>query len=282
MHDMTAHTGKGPSTLPIALSSGSVFPLGAQEAFRIAAQLGYDGLEIMVSSDPVSQDPDAWKSLMDTHQIPVVAVHTPCLLLTQGVWGTDPWGKVRRSIAAAEDVGAGIVVLHPAFRWQREYARSFIDGVRLEQEDTEVRIAIENMYPWGRVRHERFTLGREVEIDAYRPSWNLRDLDVDYATVDLSHTAASREDVMDLVEHLGPRLAHVHLADGTGAPRDEHLIPGRGNQPCAELLQHLAASGYDGTVVVEVSTRAATTPEQRMADLTEALAFARHHLGQSQ
>ena len=73
---------------------------------------------------------------------------------------------------------------------------------------------------------------------------------------------------------LGDRLSHVHLADGSGSPRDEHLVPGRGTQPCGELLEHLAARGFDGSVVVEVSTRR-HTPDERELDLAAALAFAR-------
>jgi sugar phosphate isomerase/epimerase len=71
---------------------------------------------------------------------------------------------------------------------------------------------------------------------------------------------------------------HIHLADGTGSAKDEHLIPGRGAQPCAELLERLAATGWAGNVVVEVSTRRATDAAEREADLAEALAFARLNL----
>ena len=63
---------------------------------------------------------------------------------------------------------------------------------------------------------------------------------------------------------LGDRLAHVHMADGTGVTnRDEHLVPGRGRQPCARLLEGLAADGYPGTVVLEVNTRRAISREAR-------------------
>jgi sugar phosphate isomerase/epimerase len=70
----------------------------------------------------------------------------------------------------------------------------------------------------------------------------------------------------------------VHLGDGTGEGRDEHLVPGRGNQPCAELLASLAGRGFTGAVVVEVATRGAKSRAEREADLAEALAFARRHL----
>jgi sugar phosphate isomerase/epimerase len=70
----------------------------------------------------------------------------------------------------------------------------------------------------------------------------------------------------------------VHLADGSGGPRDEHLVPGRGGQPCAEVCERLADTGFRGTVVIEVSTRGCRTREQRTTLLHEALLFARLHL----
>jgi sugar phosphate isomerase/epimerase len=101
-------------------------------------------------------------------------------------------------------------------------------------------------------------------------------------TLDLSHTAASASDAIAMANELGPRLAHVHLADGTGVTNgpvpDEHLVPGRGRQPCAELLRGIAATGYRGMVVAEVKTTRAATRDDRLADLAETLAFARNHL----
>jgi sugar phosphate isomerase/epimerase len=84
---------------------------------------------------------------------------------------------------------------------------------------------------------------------------------------------------LQMASDLGDRLAHIHLTDGTGLiGKDEHLVPGRGNQPCAELLTGLASAGFDGVVVVEISTRKAASREEREADLAESLAFARTHL----
>jgi sugar phosphate isomerase/epimerase len=66
----------------------------------------------------------------------------------------------------------------------------------------------------------------------------------------------------------------------SGPVPDEHLVPGRGKQPCAELLRGIAATGYQGMVVAEVNTRHAPSREVRRADLVETLAFARTHLSQ--
>jgi sugar phosphate isomerase/epimerase len=259
---------------PVALSTSSVYPERTPDAFEMAARLGYDGVEVMVYADPVSQDADVLCRLTDYHQLPVLAVHAPSLLLTQRVWGREPWEKLRRATELAERVSAKVVVLHPPFRWQQKYVRGFTQGLAAMAAETAVIFAVENMYPLR---------AGASEMVPYAPHWDPTALDVPHVTLDLSHTAASGSDALDMADELGDRLAHVHLADGTGIPSgpipDEHLVPGRGGQPCAELLRRLAGTGYRGVVVVEVKTNRAATREDRLADLAESLAFARQHLG---
>jgi len=119
---------RAPST-PVALSTSSVYPERTPDAFDIAARLGYDAIEVMVYTDPVSQDADVLTRLSDYHRLPILAVHAPSLLLTQRVWGRDPWEKLRRAKDLAERVGARVVVVHAPFRWQQEYARGFEEGL---------------------------------------------------------------------------------------------------------------------------------------------------------
>jgi sugar phosphate isomerase/epimerase len=252
----------------VALSTASVYPESTAAAFEIAARLGYDGVEVMVWTDPVSQDPEALKRLADYHGVPVLAVHAPCLIITQRVWGTDPWAKLVRARNAADALGAGTVVVHPPFRWQRDYARDFLEGIRRMAGETDVRFAVENMFPLR---------ARGRAVTPYAPDWDPTDEDLPDFTIDLSHTAVSQSDAMDMARKMDARLTHVHLADGLGSARDEHLVPGRGTQPCAELLEALAEQGFDGTIVVEVNTRRAEGRAQREADLAEALAYTRLH-----
>ena len=61
--------------------------------------------------------------------MPVVSVHAPTLLVTQRVWGPDPWAKVDRSLElAARRRAPTRWCVHPPFRWQRDYAADFVDG----------------------------------------------------------------------------------------------------------------------------------------------------------
>jgi sugar phosphate isomerase/epimerase len=257
----------------VALSTASVFPETAPDAFEMAARLGYDGVEVMVSADAVSQDVDVLRRLIDYHGIPVLAIHAPCLLVTQHVWGREPWGKLVRAKQVAQELGARVVVVHPPFRWQREYAKDFGAGLVRMEADSDVIFAVENMYPLR---------AGGAEVAPYAPHWNPVPMDYPHVTLDVSHAAVSGSDALEMARELGDRVAHVHLADGTGVSyRDEHLVPGHGTQPCAALVRKLAADGYRGTVVLEVNTRRAANREARQADLAEALEFTRSHLAEA-
>ncbi len=202
----------------------------------------------------------------------MLSVHAPTLLVTQRVWGTDPWEKIDRSMTLADELGADTVVLHPPFRWQREYARDFVDGVADRGSGDGIRLAVENMYPWRGPRSR--------ELEAYLPHWDPVPQPYDHVTLDLSHTSTSGSDAMEMVRQLGPRLRHLHLADGVGlgarrAPRARAGHPavrrgardarGRGVRRSRRRRGHDPAGGRG----------------QRELDLAEALAFARLHLATS-
>ena len=253
----------------IGLSTSSVYPESTSSAFELARRLGYDGVEVMIGIDPVAADIDAVEKLRDYHGVPVLAIHSPCLLITQRVWGTDPWAKLERSAEAARRLDADVVVVHPPFRWQRDYARGFVEGVRRLADSTGILISVENMYPWR-------TPGGELK--AYVPGWDPTELDYDDLTLDLSHASTANLQSIDLVRSWGPRLRHVHLTDGTGSAKDEHLVPGRGDQQAGRVLQYLAERDFSGHVVLEINSRKSATRAQREADLAESLAFARLYL----
>src|SRR3954464_8778040 len=193
-----------------ALSTASVYPESVAHVFEYAARLGYDAVEVMVSIDALSQDVDKVRRLRDYHEVPVCAVHAPCLLITQRVWGTDPWVKVEMSAEMAHELGADVVVVHPPFRWQREYAAGFVEGIAALEESTGLAFAVENMYP-GRASARR-------GVEMYLPGWNPSEETYASATVDLSHAAIAQTSPVEMAERLGSRLRHIHLTDGSGSP----------------------------------------------------------------
>ena len=260
----------------IGMSTTCVYPLPTEHAFRVAKLAGFDGVEIMVTRDEGTQDAVALRALSEKYDLPIMAIHAPVLLLTHFVWGRDPRIKLERSAALAREVGASTVVVHPPFRWQSGYAENFLAIVREISIETSVEIAVENMFPWK-------VGGRSLK--AYSPGWDPTPMDCDAVALDFSHCALSGYDGLTMATALGDRLRHVHLCDGSGGVDegklfDEHLLPGRGSQPVAEVIRGLARAQWDGSIVAEVNTRKARSEQERLELLMETLAFARLHTNQ--
>lgn len=274
--------------ISIGLSTASVYPQNTEAAFQYANELGYDGIELMVWAEPVSQDIGRVALLSDRYHLPVLSVHAPCLLISQGIWGRDPIAKLARSVTAAEDLGAETVVVHPPFRWQRRYARQFSDLISTLEEDSDVEVAVENMFP---IRTDRFfgkyegaadrlrrRGGPGAAVSAYATSFDPTDDGYSHYTLDLSHAATAGVDALTLLDRMGGGLSHLHLTDGSGAAVDEHLVPGDGSQPCVQVCRRLAEGEFTGSVVLEVSTSAVNTKAERLEILSRSLDFARKHL----
>jgi sugar phosphate isomerase/epimerase len=275
--------------IKVGLSTASVYPLRTEAAFEYAARLGYDGVELMVWAETVSQDVDAVEKLSNRYDMPVLSVHAPCLLISQRVWGANPIPKLERSVRVAEQLGAQTVVVHPPFRWQRRYAEGFSEQVAELEAGSDVLVAVENMFPFradrffgaGQSSIDRMRKrggGPGVGISAFAPSYDPLDGEHAHFTLDLSHTATAGTDALEMADRMGAGLVHLHLCDGNGSSADEHLVPGRGTQPTVEVCQMLAGSDFAGHVILEVTTSDARSVAEREALLTESLQFARTHL----
>lgn len=279
----------GRREIRVGLSTASVYPENTEAAFRYAAELGYDGVELMVWAEPASQSISTVQSFVHRYQIPVLAVHAPCLLISQRVWGSDPIAKLTRSVHTADALGAATVVVHPPFRWQRRYAEGFAKQIIELEDSSPVSVAVENMFPM-RVADTLFARGeasiRRLErrggpgpsVTAFTPSYDPTDTGFRHYTLDTSHTATAGVDPLVLAGRMGEGLTHLHLADGRGAAHDEHLIPGEGTQPLVELCDSLTRNGFAGQAVIEINTQNARTTFDRAAMLHRALTFARTHL----
>jgi sugar phosphate isomerase/epimerase len=262
--------------ISIGMSTSCNFPLSVEQSFRLARLAGYDGLEVMVTTDPVTRDAAALRALSERYSMPILSIHAPSLFLTQFVWGRDAQLKLERSAELAAEVGASAVVVHPPFRWEAGYAKNFERIVRQTGQNTGVEICVENMFPW-KVGHKN--------LKAYAPSPDPLDLDVDAMTLDFSHASLTGRDSLEYAMAMGDKLRHIHLCDGKrsvdqGNMKDEHLLPGHGTEPVAEVLTMLAEGGFTGHVVAEVGLHRIRNTQTRLEMLVETAAFAKHHLGQ--
>ncbi|MEW6348960.1 MAG: sugar phosphate isomerase/epimerase family protein [Thermodesulfobacteriota bacterium] len=76
-------------------------------------------------------------------------------------------------------------------------------------------------------------------------------------TLDVGHAQllSEKNRSFEIIESLGPLIEHVHLHDnrgGSGHTDDLHLPIGEGNVDFPRVLGALTATGYDGTMTLEV------------------------------
>jgi sugar phosphate isomerase/epimerase len=258
----------------IACSTVSLFSHSLHEIFPLLAETGFEHLELMVTKDPDTQDARRVSELAEDHGLGIAAIHAPFLLMTRGVWGAEPVGKVFRAIDLAERVGAPLVVVHPPFRWQTRYRAWLREELPGLAERTSVRVAVENMFP---VRIRGRSLG------TFHAIRTLEDLEgFDDVVLDTSHAAVAGLDLLDALAALRTRLAHVHLSDNAGKGWDSHLPIGDGVLPLAAFLDRLASSGYAGAISLEIDLRRhADDPEGLRRTLLANLEFCSARLRQA-
>jgi sugar phosphate isomerase/epimerase len=242
-------------TTPILFSSAAFFARPLAETFRIVAETGYQGVEVMVTKDPASQDAKEIRRLAREHGLTVGAMHAPSLLLTRKVWGTDPVGKIYRAIEVAQDAEIPTVVMHPPYRWQRGYRRWLEDRLPGLEGGTGVTVALENMFPL-RVGERGVTFHANQDLEDLE---GLPDL-----VLDTSHAAVARHDLLEVRRRFGDRLRHVHLSDNAGKGWDSHLPPGQGILDLDSFLNDLAGDGYRGSVSLEVDLRRYLTDDAKL------------------
>lgn len=232
----------------ILFSSAAFFGRPLAETVESVAGAGYTGIEVMVTKDSDSQDPRRMSALAAGAGLTIGALHAPCLLLTRRVWTTDPVRKIYRSVEVAQEAGIPLVVVHPPFRWQREYQGWLLERLAGLEERTGVTIALENMFPLGKTEDRK-----GVALHANPDIHELGGLE--HLVLDTSHAAVARHELITLRRTFGPRLRHVHLSDNAGRGWDSHLPPGQGVLPLDGFLADLRLSGYSGSVTLEVDLR---------------------------
>lgn len=245
----------GPRLL---FSTAAFFARPLADTFGLVADCGYEGVEVMVTKDPASQDPREMRRLADTHGLSIGAIHAPALLLTRKVWGTDPVGKIDRAIHVAEEAEIPLVVMHPPYRWQHGYRRWLAEDLPALEHRTGVTVAIENMFP--------LHIGSRPLM--FHANQDLDDLEgIPHLVLDTSHAAVAKHDLVEVRQRFGARLRHVHLSDNAGRGWDSHLPPGEGILALDTFLDDLVRSGYAETVSLEVDLRSYLTEPARLRDV---------------
>jgi sugar phosphate isomerase/epimerase len=240
-------------------STGSLWSYSIERCFAFAAQAGFDGVEIMVDQRWETRQADYLRRLMNDYQLPIMAVHSPFMVVPG--WPEDNPGRILCSVTLAEAVGAQVVVHHlPArvgFVWVRAGARFFplpapgwnpekgyrhwVEGeYQALQASTPVTLCIENMPAYRR-------FGRRWNYAHWNTPAQMSRFPA--ITLDTTHLGTWGLDPVDVYPRLNSRVRHVHLSNYDGR---EHRRPEDGRLRLKEFLGRLAADNYQGAVSLEL------------------------------
>jgi sugar phosphate isomerase/epimerase len=259
-----------PLVPPVLAATGPFFMFSLEETFELIGEAGFDGAELMIMQDRVSQDPHRLGALAARYGVPVPAVHGPFLVATWLVFGTDPRGKLERCVRFAETAKVSTVVIHPPYRWQTTYADWLDEAIPRIREETGVTIAVENMFPINvNGRSLRFFSGTTPSELGRWPS----------LVLDTSHLAVAGGDLLAAWDELAGRVVHLHVSNNDGRGRDTHGLLDRGVLPVPEFLEEVGAGGFGGAVTLELDVRTWADDRPALLDvLRENLDIARTHL----
>src|SRR5690606_36460630 len=151
--------------------------------------------------------------------------------LTRRVFGTDLVVKAKRTLELTRDVGADLMIVHPPFRWQRDFHQWLLTEVDDEAAELGTRIGVENLYPVSVAR-------RPVRFHRYTAPEHLAPFR--HVVLDTSHFGVANVDITAAYRRLRDQAVHLHVSDNRGGGRDSHAPLGHGRLPLAAFLREVA------------------------------------------
>jgi len=211
--------------------------------FDVLADAGFDGVEVLLAHNPQTRDPAKVLGYAEEAGLDIPVVHGPYMLLLRTVLGTHYIEKTRRSLAIAAAMGAETMVAHAPFRWERGAREWLAAEVETEANAAGVTFGMENLFPVGGRSYS--SVVTPEQLTAYP-----------HVVFDTSHFAVAGIDLFHAWNVLRDRVCHLHVSDNFGNGRDSHAPIGSGVLPLERFLGMIGASGYTGTITLELDCRA--------------------------
>jgi sugar phosphate isomerase/epimerase len=204
------------------------------------------------AADPEKIDVDAIRAAIDRHDLGLVA-HTAYYLPLTSPFGSIRqacMGEFRRAFKAAHKIGATVITIHfdkpPMFFTDRQtvdWHAAVLGPLCDEAAEMGVTIVLE---------HSPSPSANQLDmIEGILENVPLLRFHLDSGHAKLERGCDRWE---EYIHRLGSKLAHVHLSDNDGLA-DQHLPLGSVSRSTTDWPKHikkLKASGYDGTITLEV------------------------------
>lgn len=263
------------------LSTGSLYNYSIDRVFALAAEAGFDGIELLIDDRWDTRQADYLQQLMESHSLPILALHSPFSRNCSG-WGETEYGAIARTAELASELSAQVVVHHLPMRFGyaflqaagrnlllpnpfdsgRQYATWLTEGYATLQSSTDVLLCIENLpairFLGRRVNPARWNAHSRATLDEITR--------FPHITLDTTHLGTWGLDPLEVYDRWGQRVRHVHLSNFDGS---EHRRPEDGSLRLNALLARMAADGYSYSISLELHPDAleAGAPDSRIVDL---------------
>ncbi len=246
-----------PSVL-LSLSTACLYVFPLRRIFSLAAEAGFDGVELTMAPEVWLRGARYVRSLCGEYGLAICSIHQTLMRISPRGMGA---GRIVDAVHMALELGCPIVVIHApgGVGWADRVVQNWLRKVRLGQELAEggtTRLAVENA-GWYRDEDRHDVLGRLSTLANVARRY---DLDI---TLDTCHVGSTGMDLLEAYALVRERVVNVHLSDFKPSPLpinnhflrtllSHHQMPGEGQLPLAQLVSRLAQDGFQGPISIEI------------------------------
>jgi len=233
--------------MKLILSAGSLFTLPAPKVFELAREVGFDGMEVIINHDFGVHNHLRYLRTLQAI-LPVNSIHAP-------FFDVDGWGdkidQLRICCDLALEAEVPLINFHPPswlslelkfWRWLKR-----VDDFQADLGKNRVVISIENMPCMPKSKINPYLLATPEKLIPFLAQHNL------FLTFDTAHCGSMHTNfINDFYQFYGSgMMRNIHFSDYANG--QEHLMPGHGALPLTRFLNHLRETGYDHSLVLELS-----------------------------
>ena len=235
--------------MKLIFSAGSLYTLPPETVFEMARDVGFDGMEVIINHDFGWRDNLAYLNSLG-EILPINSLHAPFFEI-------DGWGnkidQLKKCADLALQAEVPLINFHPPSWMLFEFKFwSWLKKIRDFQEEigqNRVLITIENMPCLPNPKINPYLLSKTEKLINFMQERNL------FLTFDTAHSGSFRSDFLEDFHTFydSGLMRNIHFSDYTNGV--EHLMPGHGALPLTRFLNHLRETGYDHSLVLELSPR---------------------------
>lgn len=243
----------------LSLSTACFYNLPLRWVFRLAAETGFEGVELVMAPEVWLRGPSYVQTLAREHGLSIFSVHQALMSGGPASFGAGRMGDALRSALA---LGSPRVVIHDpgVTSWDAPEAQRWLRAVEACQTaamGSGTRLSLESAGIYCDKDLRNVVSSPEALIACARQY----DLDV---TLDTCHAGTTGRPLHEIYALLKERIVNIHFSDLKRLRPtlghhlvynlfSHHQLPGEGFLPLRSLIAQLAQDGFCGPITLEAN-----------------------------